>query len=173
MVNRLSRDRSHDFPPDGAPPYEDWAECSRCGMPLPPGSEPRSYCSGLNQRSSGLQRSEGSLQRTPLSPVSDSNSGREHQKDEAFRAYVRSLPCLVCGEPPPSDPHHVRTWGSGHGDRLEDGTGNLAPLCRAHHRELDSPGSGPETFAREHDVDLAAEAERVGREFKQFRRAKA
>lgn len=164
--SRLTVDTSHDWERDGR-----YVECSNRGCTArefsPDGEPDVGYaCEG------GLAKSEIERGSGPA-PYSTTNSGREHQKDEAFRAYVRNLPCLVCGEPPQSDPHHVKTWGSGHGDFLEDGTGNLAPLCRAHHRELDSPGSGPETFAREHDVDLAAEAERIGDRYRQFRRAKA
>ena len=49
--------------------------------------------------------------------------------NEANLDFVRSLPCEACGEGPPSDPHHIRSKGSGGGDELE----NLSPLCRKCH----------------------------------------
>ena len=40
----------------------------------------------------------------------------------------RTLPCAACGDPPPSDPAHVRSRGAG-GQDLD----NVVPLCRADH----------------------------------------
>lgn len=57
------------------------------------------------------------------------------ETDEVYRAYIRTLPCVAHGCPPPSDPHHVRTRGAGGHDR-----GNLIPLCRFAHDEVDSLG---------------------------------
>ena len=47
--------------------------------------------------------------------------------------YARSRPCCICGAPPPSDPHHVRSRGAGFADYLEDGSGNVVPMCRGCH----------------------------------------
>lgn len=49
--------------------------------------------------------------------------------------YVREMPCCGCGQPAPSDPHHVRSRGAGYGDWLENGDGNVVPLCRPCHDE--------------------------------------
>lgn len=43
--------------------------------------------------------------------------------------YVKRQPCLVCMEPPPSDPHHLKSKGAGGPDEA------CIPLCRTHHRE--------------------------------------
>lgn len=100
-------------------------------------------------------------------PVSETNSGRAHQRDEGLREYVRRLPCVVCGSPPPNSACHVKNWGAGYGDWVvtPDGerVGNLYPGCVEHHREEENAlNSGPETFEKRHDIDLAAEARRVG-----------
>lgn len=76
-------------------------------------------------------------------------------------AYVRELPCAVCGLMP-SDPHHVRNrrmFGA-----WIDGVGNIANLCRWHHEELHRIGR--RTFARRYDIDLAALAAENGEAFK-------
>lgn len=49
---------------------------------------------------------------------------------------VRNLSCVVCGKPPPNDPAHIKSKGSGGGDYLW----NLIPLCRKHHSEQHSFG---------------------------------
>lgn len=48
-----------------------------------------------------------------------------------------------------SDPHHVRTRGSGAGEASD-----CAPLCRHHHTEIDSPGWGTATFGATYGIDL-------------------
>lgn len=107
----------------------------------------------------------GSLDRsTPLKQVSDSNS-EGAPRDEDLLEYARQQPCVACGSPPPSDPHHVRSRGAGFGDRLEDGTSNVVSLCRPCHDALDSVGGGKETFQAEHGISLEEEARRIGREY--------
>lgn len=51
-----------------------------------------------------------------------------------------------------SDPHHFKTRAAGGTDE------HCVPLCRRHHRELDAPNSGPETFQAKHAVDFEATA---------------
>lgn len=69
------------------------------------------------------------------------------------REWVVAQPCATCGEPPPSDPSHVKARGMG-------GTGSgpewMVPMCRDCHRKLDTPGWGPERFQDEYDCDLEA-----------------
>ena len=155
-MSHLSRSRAHDFPEGSRP-----KDCTRCGFTIREGQQKRDLCPGMDQ--TGQLARTGSLdQSKPLSPVSDSNSGREHQKDEAYRDRVRNRCCLICGASPPSDAAHVRSWGAGHGD--ED---NLVPLCRTHHSEQHTEGI--ETFQRKHDIDLEAEAERIGNEYREGR----
>lgn len=49
---------------------------------------------------------------------------------------TRDMPCTACGKPPPSDPAHVKSRGSGGGDHLF----NLLPLCRKCHSTSHSFG---------------------------------
>lgn len=59
-------------------------------------------------------------------------------EDPAHLAYVRTLPCLVCGRPGPSDPAHIRAAAPHYGKRYT-GKGEkpddkwTLPLCRSHH----------------------------------------
>lgn len=57
--------------------------------------------------------------------------------------FVRTLPCIACGLPGPSEAHHVTTRGAGGGDVWN----NLMSLCGPHHREWHvNPGK----FIRKH-----------------------
>lgn len=49
--------------------------------------------------------------------------------DEALLARVREQPCAACGEPPPSDPSHIKTVKSGGHDIWW----NVIPLDRVCH----------------------------------------
>lgn len=93
---------------------------------------------------------------------------------------VRTLPCCVAGcTRGPSDPAHVHSRGAGGHAWIKVGeqlVGNLAPLCREHHREQHQRGA--RTFYARHSfvVALGADefaastleeiAESVGRWFK-------
>lgn len=50
-------------------------------------------------------------------------------------AKVKEMPCVCCGQFG-SDPHHIKSKGSGGGDYLY----NLMPLCRKHHTEVHALG---------------------------------
>lgn len=51
---------------------------------------------------------------------------------------LKSLPCVQCHTPPPSDPCHAN-WGEfGKGMGLKADDDYTIPLCRACHRELDT-----------------------------------
>jgi hypothetical protein len=60
-------------------------------------------------------------------------------EDPAHLAYVRTLPCTICGRGP-SDPAHIRTGSREYGKR-QCGMGEkpddcwVLPLCRHHHDE--------------------------------------
>lgn len=61
----------------------------------------------------------------------------EREEDPEHLARVRSLPCVVCGAPPPSEAHHPRE-GQGMGQKADD---RLAiSLCASCHR------TGPHAF---------------------------
>lgn len=51
--------------------------------------------------------------------------------DEAYLAYVRKLPCLVCGYTP-CDPDHLKARGWREAKRNDY---SCIPLCRRHHTE--------------------------------------
>ena len=65
--------------------------------------------------------------------------------------YIRTLPCVACHLPGPSDPHHVKSRGAG--GKAEN---NLIPLCRVHHTEIHQ--QGVKTFAKKWGLDLKAKA---------------
>ena len=52
-------------------------------------------------------------------------------RNKKYLAWIRSLPCLICGKQ--SDPCHVRRhyWGAGEGLTPHDYC--AIPLCREHH----------------------------------------
>lgn len=108
-----------------------------------------------------LERGNSRLKRTPLSPVGRRRK-RERAEGEVFGPLadkVRGMDCVVDGCHAPGEPHHVKSRGSGHKDRLPDGTGNLTPICSEHHQELHR--RGVRTFEEAHGVDLASLAERL------------
>lgn len=51
-------------------------------------------------------------------------------KDPELLATIRTLPCIACGRPGPSDAAHVTSRGAG-GD---DVAANVLSLCRTHHQ---------------------------------------
>ena len=50
--------------------------------------------------------------------------------DKNLLSEVRTMSCVVCGHPPPSDAAHIKSRGAG-GD---DTALNVLPLCRSCHR---------------------------------------
>jgi len=167
---KLVRLRSpHTWPEGVDPPVPYPIECEVCGFRLPSDTEPLPLCRGDLEERSRLGRSELSRKspirrKSALRPVSPTNSGREHQIDRAYRRFVRRRYCAGCGALGPSEAHHVRSWGSGHGDWLDDGTGNLAPLCRGCHDLFHRRGR--ESFAELTGVDLEHEAKRIGERYR-------
>ena len=67
---------------------------------------------------------------------------------DANRMEIRSLSCLVdnCDCCAGTDPHHVKSRGSGGGDEI----GNYMPLCRVHHTEVETIGG--KTFIRKYNL---------------------
>jgi hypothetical protein len=62
---------------------------------------------------------------------------------EPYLAYIRTLPCLICGQP--AEPAHIRTGSladgksyTGGGERSSDRW--ALPLCRRHHEEQHDAG---------------------------------
>lgn len=67
------------------------------------------------------------------------------EENPAYLAYVRTLPCLICGRPG-SDPAHIRSAAPHYGKR-QTGMGEkpsdcwVLPLCRFHHTEQHNRGN--------------------------------
>lgn len=57
------------------------------------------------------------------------------------REWIRSLRCVSCRRPPPSDPHHVRTAANS-GVAIKPHDWFLIPLCHTHHLEYHRLGRG-------------------------------
>ena len=82
----------------------------------------------------------------------------QRSKAEQYRIYgsperqefVRSLGCLICGQPP--ELAHTKSGGMG---RKADAD-TIAPLCNQHHGELHQHGA--KTFEAQWGVDLKATA---------------
>lgn len=70
--------------------------------------------------------------------------------DEAYKQWIREQPCIVCGSPPPSDPHHVKSRGAGGGDD------QMVPTCRICHTTGGTIGW--KTFEAKYGVNLRSEA---------------
>lgn len=56
-------------------------------------------------------------------------------RSEKHLAWVRSKPCIACGHPSPSAPHHLISLGSG-GTGIKDTDAMTIPLCRICHNLL-------------------------------------
>lgn len=84
-------------------------------------------------------------------------------RDRKLLAWVRSLPCAVCGWRGVESAH---TGPHGIGQKASDDT--AIPLCRRDHRT--GPRSlhllGPVEFERVHGLDIAALRERLQRDWK-------
>lgn len=59
----------------------------------------------------------------------------KRKKDKKLLESYRLKSCLVC-QTVPSDPHHIKSRGSGGDDSPE----NICPLCRKHHSEIHQIG---------------------------------
>lgn len=72
--------------------------------------------------------------------------------------YVRGLACASCGAPAPSDPAHVKSRGAGGHATLENGAGNLVPLCRLCHTKQHAQGWGAVFAEGREEAELRARA---------------
>lgn len=53
-------------------------------------------------------------------------------RDKKHLAHVRTLPCILCGAPPPSEAAHFRLGGAG-GTGTKPADDLVVSLCRHHH----------------------------------------
>jgi hypothetical protein len=66
------------------------------------------------------------------------------QKDEKHLAYIRTLPCCICGDNTSTEAAHIRTAAPGkrHTGMAEKSSDKWAvPLCSRHHREQHNFGN--------------------------------
>jgi hypothetical protein len=100
--------------------------------------------------------------RTPIKARNAKRGGHRFPKrvDEAFRDWIRSLPCCLrgCITRTRVECAHVKTRGAGGED-----VGNCVPLCRAHHEHQHLIGI--KSFQAFHHVDLKDLAARTGADF--------
>lgn len=68
---------------------------------------------------------------------------RKRIRDPKLLAEIKKRPCLVCSMGPCDPAHHVSRGAGG-----DDTEANVAPLCRAHHREQHDIGI--ETFTEKY-----------------------
>ncbi len=115
-----------------------------------------------------MKRSPMPSRKTPLrskvrvNPVNRKRRAKEQPRQFGdLAAFVRGLPCLVCKRTP-SQAAHVKGRRN-HGAWLDNGDGNIAPLCADCHRLQHSIGIV--SFQEKHGIDLAAEARAVGVRF--------
>src|SRR4030042_6190793 len=67
-------------------------------------------------------------------------------RDEEYLAYIRTLPCVVCGKIP-CQAHHLSCGGKA----LKCNDLETAPLCPEHHSELTN--NGKKTFIEKYGID--------------------
>ena len=67
---------------------------------------------------------------------SNANPKIGEYENEQYLAYIRTLPCIVCGQP--AEPCHVRRlyFGAGVGKRPWDYV--AIPGCREHHKDVEN-----------------------------------
>ena len=91
--------------------------------------------------------------------------------EKQFHAYVRGLPCLVCGAS--ATLHHVTGYSDRMG-RLPRREDRCAPLCPMHHQAVFDPYANDPVsverlnhrgFFEKHGIDLMAEAERIWNQY--------
>jgi hypothetical protein len=68
-------------------------------------------------------------------------------RDESYKRFIKSFPCLACGQNWLVDPCHVGP----HAHSQKAGDNTCLPLCRKCHNEFDK---GQRTFAAERGWDL-------------------
>lgn len=110
----------------------------------------RELAQASRERSLAKQRTKPTKARKRIKPNSKrqkTNRKKNFHLNERVD-YIKSLPCLVCGNTP-SDNEHVRSRGAG-------GTyKDIVPLCRTHHNERHQLGR--DTFGEKYGKDFTHE----------------
>jgi len=116
---------------------------------------------GTLRRHKWLRRGTQPLRRTRLR--AKGGSLFPHRRNPAYRAWIRTFPCVVPGCEGAAEPCHVIRKSQG-----GDDVGNLYPGCRRHHDEQHEHGTlGP--FERKYGLDLAQIAAGYGEGWAQLR----
>ena len=103
-------------------------------------------------RRTEMPRRRRSLARSPIRKHSRKPSEtRRIYGPPARRAWVKSLPCIVCGHVPSENAH---TENGGMGRKADYDT--IAPMCRTHHRAFDEHRDPFETEAMREWAQLRA-----------------
>ena len=85
-------------------------------------------------------------------------------RDEAYRRWIRSFACVVCGQRYGIEAAH--TGPHGIGQKASDYS--CIPLCKEHHAELHQ---GVSAFAEQHLVDVSNLVEQLNELWKERRKA--
>ena len=91
---------------------------------------------------------------------------RKTMRSEPYKAFIRRLPCMICGRE--SQHHHEPL--NGHGMGLKGPDNEALPLCVVHHNQRHAVGR--ETFYRVHGKEWRGEVEKYQRIFKEFSHVK-
>ena len=78
-------------------------------------------------------------------------------RSAAFLGFVRQLPCLVCGTPPPVHAHHI-TYAEPSGMGRKVGDNWTVPLCGGCHHRLHNDPLGEKLFWADNGIDPMDEA---------------
>ena len=80
---------------------------------------------------------------------------RGPERCPAYLAWIRTLPCILCGRINLIEAAHINAVGP-RGLWQKTSDFSAVPLCAPHHREaaLSYHRLGEQRFAREHDIDL-------------------
>lgn len=91
-------------------------------------------------------------------------------RDEDFKAFIRTLPCCACGKPAPSEAAHT---GSNGGMAMKADDTSSVPLCAECHRTgpLAYHVIGKRAFERVHGVRFASVRAALRREWRARRAA--
>ena len=82
-------------------------------------------------------------------------------RSEAYKAFIRQLPCTVCRKTPAGNAHHVKAGGMG----TKCGDDETVPLCGpfGHHDELHRIGK--KSFEKKYYKDLLSVAKRLHEQY--------
>jgi hypothetical protein len=93
--------------------------------------------------------------------------------DPEYLAFIRLLPCLICGKK--AEPHHAGQRGIG--QKADDRT--AIPLCQKHHRRpglggaSDSAHALGKRFWQHHGIDRAEVIQRYNRAYEELQHQEA